>query len=98
MTLKILIGAGLKSLLFFLFPYPPSPLYLLLMLVDTNEEEYAGDYQNQHKKAFVADRQSYIVVIDIQCPVYSDIMQRQPVITAELQCIRRKVKEQQRKQ
>ena len=57
------------------------------MVIQNKEKKNAGNDGIQHEDTFFRYRDSYVVIVDIEYPIYRDIMQEHPVIFTEPESI-----------
>lgn len=57
------------------------------MIIQNKEKENAGNDDIQHEDTLFRYRYSYVVVVDIEYPVYRDIVQKHPMIFTESESI-----------
>ena len=57
------------------------------MIIQNKEKENAGNDCIQHEDTLFRYRNSYVVVVDIEYPVYRDIMQEHPMVFTKSESI-----------
>ena len=67
------------------------------MHVKDDKHEYAGDSHQKDKQILIRQRYPYIIIIDVQNPIKTDIMQEHPMMLTELESIAGEVEEDKRK-